>query len=281
MNSDVIHTLTPKNFIYPEIKPTDFRFGSEQLAGTPLRDDGDWRDFLPPEEQQRRYGIESSACYKEAQQHTIATIQEEQFDLPDQDYAARFNDQDNATPQGGSPINAADSFRHDGLIPEYMLPFSEDITSWSEFNSFKGGDEIACVRAGQEWLKKWLPQYDIVFTKYESVEEKYRKIREALKYSPLPVSVTAWWRDAKTGYYIKPKGMDDGHLVELVHVDEENKATIFDTYPPFIKVLEPNFNFDFGMRWSLEKRIVAVQSNWVSELFTKFIKGLKKIIWRT
>ena len=274
----VIHVPTPSNFVYPEIKASDYKFGSGQLAGVPLREDGDWRDYLPPAEEQKRNGVESSACFIEAQQHTIATIQEEQFNLPDQNYSARFNlINSNATPLGGSPLVGADSIRHDGLIPDSMLPFSDGINSWQEFNSFSGGNEVDCVREGQEWLKKWEPEQDIVFERGESVETKYAKIKEAIKYSPLPVSVVAWYLDKKTGLYIKPKGMNDTHLVELVHVDEQNRATIFDTYEPFIKVLEPNFNFDFGMRWSLKQREAIPQDNWFVDLIKNFLKIFK---WR-
>jgi len=70
-----IYTPVKTNFIYPEILPEHYRFGSGQILGTPLREDGDWRDYLPPEEAQNIRGIESSACYIEAQQHAIATIE--------------------------------------------------------------------------------------------------------------------------------------------------------------------------------------------------------------
>src|SRR3990167_2883335 len=98
--------LIKGNFKYPKLRDTDFLFGSGQLLGTPLRSDADWRTYLPPPEEQRRHGIESSACFIEAQQHTLATILEEQFGILDQNFSARFNIQfANATPEGGSPID--------------------------------------------------------------------------------------------------------------------------------------------------------------------------------
>ncbi len=267
----------PHNFIYPEIADTTYHFGSKQLEGTPLRADGDWRKYLPPKEYQNKNGVESSACYKEAQQHTIATLLEEQFDIKDENFSGRFNDQEGATPLGGDPLKAADSFRHDGLIPESLLPFSDDITSWKEFNSFKGGNEVQCVIAGKEWLKKWEPKYDVVFTRYESVESKYEKARKALKYSPLPVSVYAWVKNEK-GLYVKPKGKSDTHLVELVYIDDKGHAYVWDTYDPCLKKLDPYFNFDFGMRWSIEKRTTPLtNNNWIIELIIKLMKELKQL----
>lgn len=266
----LIYTKVPTNFVYPEIRETDFCFGSNQLVGTPLREDGDWRDFLPPEELQNRHDVESSACFIEAQQHTIATIFEEQFDIKDQNFSSRFNlINSNASPDGGSPTKGADSIRHDGLIPDEMLAFNNDILSWLEFCSFKGGSELECVKAGQEWLKKWDPKYDIVFTKHEPVLNKYKKLKKALQYSPVPASVCAWIQD-EYGTYVKPEGESDNHLVEIAYVDEQNCAYIWDTYYPFLKKLAPMYDFDFAMRWSVEKKeFTPNKSNWVIDLIKK------------
>jgi hypothetical protein len=142
--------LIKGNFIYPNITENDYRFG---VVATPvIREDGDWRDYLPPEELQRRNGIESSACFVEAQQHIIAIILEEEYGIKDRNFSARFNLMfSNPSPFGGSPIAAAQSFRHDGLIPDSMLPFSENITSWEEFNSWEGEMKTPAWRQGSNF----------------------------------------------------------------------------------------------------------------------------------
>lgn len=248
------HSSVRQNFIYPQqelIKPA-YKFGSGQLDSVPLKEDGDWRGYTPRGELQNRHGVESSACYVEASQHAVATIQEEQFNLVDQNYQARFNALlSNGTEDGGDPIAGAESIRHDGLIPEDMFAFTGDILSWLEYHSWKGGSREECIRTGQEWLKKWKPKYDIVFERTDSIEDKYSKLKDALKYSPVPMSVSAWYE--RDGIYVKPQGARDNHLVLCVYVDGQNRAHIFDTYEPFIKVLEPNFNAEFAMRWSLTK----------------------------
>lgn len=245
-------TIVNPNFLYPDIPESAFQFGSGQLVGVPLREDGDWRSYTPPEEHQNRNGVESSACYIEAQQHAIATIQEEQFNLPDQNYSARFNAfLSNGTPMGGDPLKGGDSIRHDGLIPDSMLPFADSVQSWEEFHSFEDSDAALCKIAGQKWLDQWQANYDVVFKREEPVEEKYRKLREALKYSPVPISVYAWVED--NGVYIKPPGVRDNHLTEAVYVDEQNRIWVFDTYEPFLKILAPWTNPEFAMRWSLTR----------------------------
>lgn len=255
------------NFQYPDIKPEDYCFGSQQVVGTVLREDGDWRPYLPPQELQRRGGVESSSCFIEAQQHSLATILEEQFGLKDQNYSARFNlNLTQASPQGGDPLQGAQSFRDYGLIPDSMLPFSSDIKSWAEFRSFKGGDKDLCLKEGENWRGEWNPQYDIAIKREEKVEVKYQKLKEVLKYCPPPVSVFGWAEE--NGVYVKPEGYKDNHLVELVYIDEQNCPYIWDTYEPHLKKLAPFYAFDFGMRWTLEKELKK-KSWWLPRLIER------------
>lgn len=274
-------TKIKPNFIYPTIRPTDFKVGGvTELPSVPLRKDGDWRDYLPKPEDQEKYGVESSACYKEAQQHTIATIQEEKYGMIDENYSARFNDQENATPQGGSPTDAADSFRKDGLIPDSMLPFSDIIKSWEDFNSFKGGHEPTCRRTGKMFLENWKLNYHIVFEWNLPVKEKYKRLRNELLSGPVPVSVHGWIEEG--GVYIKPEGVTDNHLVECAYLDEENCAYIWDTYEPYLKKLEPFYNFDLGMAWRVEKKEAKPEATDLGSVILLWIKKIieKLKIWK-
>jgi hypothetical protein len=252
---------TPQSFFYPDIKGSDYVFGSGEVLGNILAFDGDWRPFLPPSEHQRRNNIESSSCFIEAQQHTIATILERQYSLVDENYSSRFNlIFSEATPSGGDPLKGAQTFRDYGLIPDTLLPFSDLITNWHQFNSFFLGDRDQCIKAGIEWRAKWVPKYDIVINREMDVETKYKRLKDALKYSPICVSVA---EDYETGKP-KPKGVFDIHMVELVYIDEKNRPYIWDTYEPFLKRLAPNYDFEFGMRWTVEpntikERITLIQ----------------------
>ena len=264
------------NFIYPNIPETSYNFGSQQVVGNVLRENGDWRDYLPPFEHQRRNGIESSSCYIQAQQHAIATLLEEQFDIKDSNFSERFNFiLSDGGSFGGDPLVGAQTFRDSGLIPDKILPFSDDIKSWGEFSSF-GNNKDDCLIAGEQWKTLWNAHYDIVVRKEYSVEKKYKLLKEALKYSPVPVSVYAW--EQKDGVYVKPKGVDDNHLVELVYIDENNCGYVFDTYEPSIKKLEANFDFDFALRWTLDKRVVNVGINWFTDLLKNIYNFISDIL---
>lgn len=267
--ANIKHTFVPQNFLYPEIEHSDRVFGANYLTGTVLRDDGDWRTFTPPEELQARNGVEPASCYVQANQHVIATLQEEQFNLPDQNYSERFNFiLSSGTQNGGDPLKAGDSIRKDGMIPDLMLPFSSDITSWEKFASFESGSEQKCLEEGQAWLKTWKPNYFMLFEREDSLESKYTKLRQALLFSPCPISVTAWY--LKDGVYVKPEGSRDNHLVEAVYVDVDNCIWVWDTYAPFLKKLAPNFNSDFGMRWGLTKVETVKKKLWWQEFLNWF-----------
>lgn len=238
------------NFRYPEIKDTDRTYAG--TLGPILREDGDWRDFLPPDEEQRQNGVESSACYIEAQQAGIAVVQEERFNLPNQNYSARFNALlSDGGESGGDPIKGAKSIKYDGLVAEAMMSF-QDVLSWKQYHSWQGVNKEEVIRLGKEWLKEWEPKFKIVFEREEPIETKYASLREALKRGPVMVSVHAWYQ--RNGMYYKPQGKRDTHLTLAVYMDKENKVYVRDTYTPYLKVIEPNTNFEFAMSWTLEKQ---------------------------
>ncbi len=239
-----------QTFVYPKIDEKTRMFG---LNPSVINHTGDWGAFLPPEELQKRGNIESSACYIEAQQHTIATLQECIYGLLDPNYAARYNALlSNGTEWGGDPIAGAESIRKDGLVKEESMPFGDYIESWWDFHSWKGVSETVCRSEGTRFTQNWKTNYKVVFERNEPVAMKYAKMREWLKSSPMPISV--YGVTGSDGNYIpKPKGVGDTHMVQARFIDSHNRIHVRDTYKPFNKVLPENYNPDFGMAWVITK----------------------------
>lgn len=271
------HTPIPVNFKYPNIKPEHWRVGAVTNK-TILRPDGDWRNYLPPQEDQNKRGIESSACFIEGQQHTIATLEEEKFGEKDDNYSARFNALlSNGTETGGDPLAGADSIRNDGLISESLMPFGDDIQSWDDFHSWKDVSEQAMRLKGQEYRGKKKLSNEIVFERDESVKTKYAKLKKALTYSPCPISVCGWYEE--NGQYVKPDGARDNHLVEAVYLDDQNRITIRDTYAPYTKVLAPNYNCEFAMSWTVEKKSLdEARKSTLILLYEQLVETLTRLL---
>jgi len=240
-----------KSFIYPEIKDID-----RQFAGVPspvIKPDGDWKEFLPPHEDQRVEGVESSACYIEAQQAIIATLMEAMYGIKDSNFSARFNALlSKGTEGGGDPLKGAYSINHDGLIPQEMMDW-QGIDSWQEFHSWEGVDKEKCLQEGKNFLNQWEMSYKIVFEQDAPLKTKYILLKEALKRSPVAVSVYAWVE--KNGVYYKPKGVSDTHLTMVaVSMNDKGQVIVRDTYYPYLKTLEKDTNFEFAIGWSVRRR---------------------------
>ena len=260
----------PQNFVYPEINETDRTYAG--VTGPVLREDGDWRDYLPFDEDQRVNGVESSACYIESQQAGIAVLQEERYGLLDRNYSARFNALlSDGGENGGDPIKGAKSIKYDGLIPELIMPFA-NINSWNEYHSWKGANEADCRRIGKDWLTRWEPKYKIVAEREEPLDTKYLSLREALKRGPVMVSVHAWYE--RNGLYYKPQGKRDTHLTLAVYLDEQNRIYARDTYAPYLKILEPNTNFEFAMTWTVEKQATKEEIG----IFLKMLQAISNFL---
>jgi len=240
-----------KSFIYPKITEKDRVYGGGIFSELVIKPNGDWRNVEIPNEDQNVAGVESSACYIEAQQSSDATFKEYIYGIQDDNYSARFNALlSGGTENGGDPIKGAMSIKKDGVIPQEMMDW-KDIKSWQDFHSWKGVNKEQCIFKGQEDANQWDKRFKIIAEKYTPLETKFINLKEGLKRGLCQISVSAWYE--RNGQYYKPKGMQDNHFVKVEYVDKDNSIHIKDTYYPYKKVLEPNYDFDFGMYRTLRK----------------------------
>jgi len=260
------------SFIYPEIKVEDRLFGGGLFTEPSINYNADWRKITNPDEDQRVGGVESSACYIEAQQATDSSLKEMLYNIMDENYSARFNALlSGGTEVGGDPIRGALSLKNDGVVPQWMMDFGTYIKSWDDFHSWKGVDKGQCLLEGKKDANTWVKTFKIIAEKDTPLKVKYDNLREGLKRSPCPLSVYAWAE--RNGRYYKPKGVRDTHLVKAEYVDKDNSIWIKDTYPPYVKVLEPNFDFEFAMYRTLSKR-----QDVINRSFLEILKAMVKLL---
>ena len=126
--------------------------------------------------------------------------------------------------KGNSGRNVAMTKSIVGVIPEFMLPFTDDMTAEQYFNSDSVTREMRDL--GEEFLERFPIAFKAVWE---------ADFEEELKQSPIQVFVYGWAREG--GIYINPDGIWN-HAVMMI-----KKHTISDSYEPFIKTLEDNYDY--------------------------------------
>ena len=244
----------PKNsgFIEPTLTEDNYLLGSSPLPQIVLQESGDWSMFAPKFEPQRKK-FETYNC---TSFNTLDCIQRLLKRLGiDENYSDRFTGITAGTKEGGNdPHTVAEALRKNGLIPEDLLPFSDNLKNLDEYYSFKGADEAKCRKAGLAWLDRFEFGHEYVF--HPSDTNKQEKMMEALKYSPLGVSVDAW--NEYEGVYIKDQGARDNHwTVCVVGFVKDKYWIIDDSYLAGgnnFKKLAWNYDFGWAKRYHISKK---------------------------
>lgn len=222
--------------------------------------------YLPIGEQQKR-NIETYSCTEFGTLHAIEILAHRKFTDPS-DYSERFvaiGAQNN--PTGNDPQVVAEWIRHNGLVLEQVLPFNDSITSFEEYLSPDPLTTELTTKA-----KKWLQQYDFkheyVFHNNVPLGNKQERLLEALQYSPIGISVTAWRKKGKL--YVKNQGEPDNHWTVLVAGERGKSWHVFDSYQDdgnFIKELAWDYDFGYAKLYHLTKaKKKSLFQKWYKEI---------------
>lgn len=229
-----------KGFIEPQIDSTHWILGASNTPIFPtLAEDGNWEmDYPSQGELQSKRGIETFNC---TGFNTLKPIQAIIHRLTGErvNYSDRWLGIIAGTKEpGNDPHKVAEAIRKYGLIPEEMLPFSDDIQNVDEYYSFKGADKETCYRAGREWLAKYEFMHSWVFSPGQPILEQKNNMKIALKNSPLGIAVYAWASNEKDVYY--SLGLES-HWTSAY--SEEEYLNIFDSYEPFKKKVDQSLRY--------------------------------------
>lgn len=172
-------------------------------------------------------------------------------------------------PPGNDVHIVCEALRKGGAIPEAMLPFSDDIQSFTDYYSYKGANKDACLNEGKNFLSQYAVEHEWVFNEGTPKEDRISLMKETLQYSPLGISVSAWYE--KDGIYID-NGQQNNHWVMCYGYSISNEQVfwkIFDSYDNTHKILHPDHNIGFCKRFRLTKTqtvINTIEDNWVSKM---------------
>lgn len=216
-----------------------------------LKNDGDYRDFLPVGEQQNRNKKEKMHCVSEAVVNSIETrinylislgenARDEEKEIVNvfkglgfiQNnkclISTRFVAKGSGTTRRGNNFrNVCDFIRHNGLVPKHMYPWVDD---WDEYYQEFPNDIV-------DYGKKILDYIEIL---HEWVSP--RNFKGTLPFGPIATSGYAWERPVN-GIYQKTTKIRN-HAIMLDFIDKLKE--IFDSYNPFQKTLAEDFILGYG-----------------------------------
>jgi hypothetical protein len=231
-------------FVKPEITPDNWVLGSI-TAPKIFEPQGDWTKYLPEKEIQAKNGVETYNCTSFGTLSIIETLIN-RITSETKNYSDRFvGIMAGTKAPGNSPHVVAEAIRKNRLLEEAILPFSDDIRTIDEYYSFKGANPQECKDKALEFPYE-LNHYWL-WTHEQTKEERTEKIREALKYSPLGISVSAWY---KKGDVYVDNSQPNNHWTMLYGEDKKGWK-VFDSYDNTHKILSFDHNIEFAKGYHL------------------------------
>jgi len=257
--------MTYNGYIYIPAKEEDYVLGGNKLPRKVLRPNSDWSNDVPESETQIKQ-TETSNC---TGFNTATAVETLMFGAGLVAEKPNYSDRGvgimaGTRPPGNNPKTVADTIRHKGLFAESLLPFSDDIKSSQDYYS---PDPLpyALTKEGDNWVEVWDFGYEWAYPSSASLSYKQEALIEALKYSPVCISVYAWYQVGE--FYDRPNGEPDTHWTTAIFANKEY-ILVEDSYPPFKKKVAWDMNPRQAMRYHIDKQMKKV--SW----WTKYWKSM-------
>lgn len=250
--------------------PRNYVLGSVfSLPKVILQSDGQWDAYLPEREIQNTL-FETSNCTAYGTNAVIETLLN-RLNAGIGDRSDRFLGIKAGTkPPGNDPRKVAQAAHENGLVSESTLPY-KDLANVKEYYSYKGSEEWKCDVEAQDFLKKYEVGYEDVWKGSISLEEKKRRVKEALQYSPLGIAVSAW--HLQDGVYVD-KGRENNHWV-MAYGYTEQGIKVFDSYDTEKKLISWDHRNSVCIRYHLEKQATQEEIG----IFLKMLQAISQ--WLT
>lgn len=262
-------------YIQPAITPEDYVAGADRSIANKLggvdpiiQADGNWSEYLPDNETQVKK-IETCNCTAFGATSQLEILIRKLFNLAVNKSDRYTGIKAGTRPPGNNPQNVYNAIREYGVIPEEMLPFNDSINSIDDYYSFKGANEKDCDNTAKGFLIKHNFRHEYLPRQFSGWIDN-EIIKKALKYSPISVAVQGWTFDGEK--YIRDG--EDGHWTTLTGWEGNGDWRVYDSYPPYRKILSKDFGFRIAKRIWLTQNLNPEQIG----IFQKILELIKKIL---
>lgn len=251
-------------FVPPtQISPDNYILGGlTKLPTEVINPTGKWFEYRPIYEPQFGEGWDTFGCTVWGTENAIEILLKKLTGI-EYNFSERFiYILGEIRPPGADPHKITEVIRENGLIENDLLPMT---ASYEEFLTPDPMTSELLVE-GQKWPYEL--KHEWVWKGEQTREERMAKIREAIKYSPLGVSVTAWFEE--NGVYVD-RGLPNSHWCVLL--EETDKGwLIFDSYDQATKVISFDHNIKFAKRYYLAPKLPP--RNWLVDLLKRLFSIL-------
>lgn len=235
-------------FIPEPIVEEDYVFGASnslqgKFTGDVLNPDGDWTPYLPDLERQSYPGIETNGCVSFGTLNALEMLSKRVFGI-----AVNFSDRmvvkgSGTNPKAGNtPKKVADYIRKNWSVFESEYPFKNKMSLTEFYQDIPNNLLTLALARGAE--------YEFG---YQYITPTRELLIDALKYSPIGVSVPAWSQE--DGIYYRPEGWKDNHWCVLINIKKNGNYVVLDTYDPYIKEISKDVVFGTAMGYHVNNQI--------------------------
>lgn len=260
---------------------TAYVLGVSKIPYIYYNESGDWEPYLPKFEKQRtKRDEETSACTVFASLSQIETLYNFLYN-EEPNYSERFtyNLIPIVPPNGTDPQNTHECIRKRGVIPEQYLPMTNTLAEYANAGDITGSH----LAKGLYWLEKHTYLHEWVWNTGNRPDNYLEVLKDALKTSPIAVSVTAW-REVD-GVYVSDTG-GNNHYCLLYKIDDEGYPWVYDTYDFSKKKLAKDHNIRRAKRIHLQKKTLNGMKKHIGilqmiiSLFTQNMNTLTEVVER-
>lgn len=257
-------------FIKDQFTEEDYVFGGNQVQREVLQPDGQWGEFLPTYESQSTDNFDTYGCTIYGSENVIEMIMKRKFGI-DANYSERYiYNIIPIRPPGGSPQVVAECIRKKGLIDQAELPMVDTFEQYCTPEPMS--DKL--LKKGQEWINTYELKHDYLWKTDITIAEQHRILMDALQYSPVGISVSAW-NLGPEGTYIDQGEPNNHWCVCFGYEIKDNRfyPLVFDSYDYSIKTLDPNHNIEIAKSYYVSPVAIKKKDGFITRLL-EWIKSL-------